>query len=44
MQNCENDMKKQLAGVSVAPGITFPGRSSGAPEQELKNWIQRVLK
>ncbi|WP_428080693.1 flavodoxin [Candidatus Avelusimicrobium alvi] len=44
MQNCESDMKKQLAGVSVAPGITFPGRSSGAPEQELKNWIQRVLK
>lgn len=44
MQNCERDMKKQLAGVNVAKGITFPGRSSGAPEQELQRWIESTLK
>lgn len=44
MQNCERDMKQQLAGVNVAAGITFPGRSSGAPERELENWIRAALK
>lgn len=42
MQNCESDMKKQLAGVNVAEGITFPGRSSGAPEKALSAWLQQV--
>lgn len=42
MQNCERDMKKQLFGVNVAEGITFSGRSGGAPEKALAAWLGKL--
>ncbi len=42
MQRCESDMKKQLAGVSFGRAKTFPGRSSGADEKTLAEWLTHL--
>lgn len=42
MQNCERDMKKQLSGIQMLPGITFYGSGSGAPEAELSAWLKKL--
>lgn len=42
MQNCERDMKKQLAGVTFGTAMTFPGRSSGANEKTLAAWLTQL--
>lgn len=42
MQNCERNMKKQLAGITFGPAMTFPGRSSGADEKKLAAWIAQT--
>ncbi len=42
MQNCERDMKKQLAGVNFAQAKAFPGRSSGADEKALVAWLTQL--
>lgn len=42
MQNCERDMKKQLAGAAFGPAMTFAGRSSGADEKKLAAWIAQT--
>lgn len=42
MQNCERDMKKQLAGAAFGPAKTFPGRSSGADEKTLAAWLAQT--
>lgn len=42
MQNCERDMKKQLAGAAFGPAMTFPGRSSGADGKKLAAWLTQT--
>lgn len=42
MQNCERDMKKQLAGATFGAAMTFPGRSSGANEKTLAAWLTQL--
>lgn len=42
MQRCESDMKKQLSGVTMGPGMTFPGRPSGAPAKALATWLAEL--
>lgn len=44
MQHCESDMRGQLAGATVVKGITFSGRSSGAPQEALEKWVNSVIK
>lgn len=42
MQNCERDMKKQLAGVTFGQAKTFPGRVSGADAKTLQTWLTQL--
>lgn len=42
MQNCERDLKKQLTGAVVAQGAAFPGRSGGASESALNEWLSKL--
>ncbi len=42
MQNCEKDMRAALSGVNVAEGAAFAGRPSGAPENALNKWLERL--
>ena len=43
MQRCQSDMQKQLGAVKLSPGVTFYGRSSGAPQRELEKWANQTL-
>ena len=43
MQNCESDMHKQLPQAHFLQAATFPGRSRGADEKQLANWLNKLL-
>lgn len=42
MQNCERDLNKLLSGANVLEGVTFTGRSSGAPAKALQAWLDKL--
>ena len=42
MQNCEKDMRAALPNATVLEGAAFAGRSSGASESALNNWLGRL--
>ena len=42
MQNCESDMHRQLPRAHFLQGAAFPGRSSGADEKKLQNWLNKL--